>query len=282
MGDWHNLKSSDGYRVPLALYEPKGTVKAVFLMLPALGVKAKFYGHVAKGLADHGVATVLFEQRGHGESDCKPSKNIKVGYQHYLDIDLPLAMDWTKKRFQGVPFFVGGHSLGAHMSNYIAAARGHEIAGLVHLACVFPYYGFYPRKEAVLLNILCAAIPPLTYMLGYYPGKMFGFGGKEHRQVMLDWREWALTGNYDFGDIKDVEDRMAAYRGKLLSISFEDDHLASEKALRKPNAVMSSSEVKHVHLTRKEQGDYIGHFDWAKKPVGAVNAINEWIDTCLT
>ncbi len=281
MGHWHNLKSSDGFTVPLAVYDPEGQVKAAFLMLPALGVKAKFYRHVAKGLAEAGIATVLFEQRGHGESDCKPSKGLKVGYKHYLDIDMPLAIDWTKKRFGGVPFFVGGHSLGAHMSNYIAAERGDEITGLIHMACVFPYHGFYPAKEKLLLKVLCAAIPPLTRVLGYYPGKLFGFGGKEHRQVMLDWREWAQTGCYDFGRLKDIETCMAAYSGNLLSISFEGDHLASEKALRKPNAVMSSADVQHAHLTKKEQGEHIGHFDWARKPVGAVKTINDWIETCL-
>ena len=282
MGNWHKLTANDGTTVHVALYEPRTPVKALFLMLPALGVKAGFYKRVAEGLAAAGIATALFEQRGHGESTCLPAKGVTVGYNQYLDDDLPLVIDWMRRRFDGKPFFLGGHSLGAHFSNYIAAEQGADIQGIIHMACVFPYYGLYPRKQALLLRFLCALIPTVTWLLGYYPGQMFGFGGKEHRQVMLDWRDWATTGCYDFGTRRGVEQKMAAYRGKLLSISFENDELASAPALHKPHSVMSGADVSCVHLTQKEQGKHIGHFDWARRPAGVVKTLDDWIDTCLT
>lgn len=282
MGDWVKLRGDDGVVVPLAVYKPEDTAKAVFLLLPALGVKAKFYKRVAKSLAAQGIATVLFEQRGHGESPYRPARGEMVGYRDYLGVDIPLAISWVKESFPDVPLFTGGHSLGAHMGNYMAAERPDDIAGLIHMACVFPYKGFFSRKEALQLGILCSLIPPLTRLLGYYPGEWFGFGSKEYRHVMLDWREWALTGNYDFSDIRGVESRMATYNGPLLSISFEKDVLASEGALNKPHAVMQGATVSKVHLTEKEQGKHIGHFDWARKPDGVVATITEWIETCLT
>lgn len=282
MGRKYELTAADGATVPVFLYKPDHQVKAVFLMLPALGVKARFYRHLAKELAEQGIATVLFEQRGHGESECRPQKGSSVGYDQYLKLDLPLAIDWAKQQLPGVPFFLGGHSLGAHLSNFIAADRGAEITGLIHMACVFPYHGFYPRKQAILLKVLCAAIPFLTRVLGYYPGALFGFGGKEHGQLMMDWREWAQTGCYDYGQVRGIEGHMANYEGTLLSISFEGDHLASEQALHKPNAVMSRAAVTRVHLTKEHQGEHIGHFEWARRPVGVVKTINDWIDKCLT
>lgn len=282
MGQWHKLTATDGTAVHLALYEPEVPAKAVLFLLPALGVKAGFYKRVAEGLSAVGVTTVLFEQRGHGESTCLPKKDVKVGYSQYLDLDLPLAIKWINGRFSDTPLFIGGHSLGAHFSNFLAAEQAVDIQGIIHMACVFPYYGFYSRREAFLLRFLCMLIPSVTKVLGHYPGRLFGFGGKEHRQVMLDWRDWALTGSYDFGARYGVEQKMATYRGKLLSISFENDELASALALHKPHAVMSGADVSRVHLTQKEQGKHIGHFDWARRPDGVVKTIEDWIDTCLT
>lgn len=281
MGQLHKLTAQDGTIVPLFRFKAKAPAKAVFLMLPALGVKAKFYKHVAAGLAAAGITTLLFEQRGHGESPYRPHRSAEVGYTEYLTVDLPAALDWAQEQYPGAPLFLGGHSLGAHLSNFMAAYRPNDITGLIHIACVFPFHGFYSKNSARMLRLLCILLPTLTRIFGYYQGSWFGFGAKEYRQVMLDWRDWALTGCYDYGQIRGIETRMAAYEGPLLSLSFDGDRFASEKALMKPRQVMAGARVTRKHLTKKEQGQHLGHFDWARRPTGTVKTITDWIDTCL-
>ncbi|MBL4837854.1 MAG: alpha/beta fold hydrolase [Kordiimonadaceae bacterium] len=282
MGTWQKLAAADGTIVPIAPYKAADTTKAVFMMMPALGVQARLYKGMAERLASQGITTILFEQRGHGESPYRPGKGYQAGFRDYLETDIPLVLDWVKQHYPDKPFFIGGHSLGAHFSAMVAAERPDEVAGIVQLACVFPYYRFFETRRAYGLRFLCALLPLLSKFMSYYPGHKFGFGANEYWPLMMDWRDWATCNNYDFGGATGTEARMASYTGPLLSISLEDDRFSSVSALKKPHQTMAGADVTLVHLTEKEQGQYIGHFEWVRRPDGVVKTMIDWIDTCLT
>ncbi|WP_020399323.1 alpha/beta hydrolase family protein [Kordiimonas gwangyangensis] len=275
--EWHMLEAEDSTTVPVQIYTAIGKAKATALMLPALGIAAKFYRRLAEGLAGAGIDTVLMEQRGHGESPYRAKRGQGFGYTEFLDTDVRTALDFARGLSNGRPLYMGGHSLGGHMSAITAGRDGADIAGVIQLACGFPYTRLYSRKAAGKIKTLCALIPPVTFFCGFFPGDRVGFGGREYSRLMRDWRDWALHGTYDYGNVTGVEDDIAAYKGRVLSIAFEDDFFASDLAVEYSHSRLKNAEVTAIKLGAAEQGEYLGHFNWARKPDGAVAAIVNWI-----
>lgn len=277
MANWHKIEAADGTIVPIQCNMARSKAKAHLLFLPALGVKARFYRHLAAALADEGISIYLFEQRGHGESPYRAGRGQKFGYREYLNVDLPAAIDFVLEQSGDLPFFIGGHSLGGHMASIIAGRMGEQVNGLLHLACGFPYAGFYPGKVGAGVRIIAQLVPVITALLGYFPGEKLGFGGREYRQLMMDWRCWALKGGYDFPSVSGVEDVIASYTGPALSIGFEKDTYISDDALAYSRSCLSGAQLEEIMLGREEQGTYLGHFEWAKAPAGVVSKIVSWM-----
>lgn len=277
MADWYKIEAEDGTLVPLQFFPSVQKAKATLILLPALGVKARFYRHLAAALSAAGIATFLFEQRGHGESPYRPGRGQEFGYKEYLDVDLPAAIAFARSTAGDQPIYLAGHSLGGHMASIIAGRMGSELGGLIHLACGFPYAGFYPGKVGFGVRVLAWLVPGLTALLGYYPGEKMGFGGREYRQLMMDWRQWALKGGYDFPGVSGLESAIASYEGPALSIAMEKDSYISSSALAYSRKCLSGASLETTLLGEKEQGTHLGHFDWAKSPEGVVNEIVAWI-----
>ena len=275
--DWQHIKTTDGTVVPLQTYPATGEKRATFLMLPALGIAARFYRRLAKGLADNGIETILFEQRGHGESPYRAKRGDVFGYDAFLNNDIPAALDWVQARAGNKPVYLGGHSLGGHFSSILAGRRPGEFAGVVHLACGFPHHRLYEGASIKKIKTLCAILPVVTKLWGYFPGNRFGFGGREYRQVMLDWRDWALKGSYDYGAHSGIEAEIASYTGRVLSLSFEGDFFASDAAIIYSHSRLANAQVTAKKLGPLEQGKHLGHFDWARNPVGVVAELAAWM-----
>ncbi|SDE36541.1 alpha/beta fold hydrolase [Kordiimonas lacus] len=276
MGDWTNIDNGRGVSVPVWSFEPGGEPKAALLLLPALGVQARFYRRLAEGLAGAGVGVCLFEQRGHGESPYRAGRGQSFGLDAFLNDDIPAAINHVQSLFPDAPFFLGGHSLGGHLSSITAGQRD-DIAGVVHLACGFPYQGLFPAKRARQIKWLCRMLPALTALVGHFPGDRLGFGGREYRQLMLDWRDWAMGGSYDGPATPDAMDAIAGYEGRVLSLAFERDGLAPDTAVAFSRSCFKSADLTGRKLTETEQGEYLGHFDWARRPDGVVREIVSWM-----
>ncbi|TNE61244.1 MAG: alpha/beta fold hydrolase [Alphaproteobacteria bacterium] len=275
--DWQMVEAAGGVQVPVKFFGTEGRAKALFLMLPALGVQAKFYSKLASGLAENGIATVLMEQRGHGASPYRARRGTRFGFADFLDTDIPAAMRWARDRVPAVPLYLGGHSLGGHLSSITAGRNPGDVAGVVHLACGFPYHRLYPGTAGKKIRTLCNILPIVTFACGYFPGERFGFGGREYARLMRDWRDWAVHGNYDYGHVHGVEAEIAAYQGPVMSLSFEQDDYASDQAVEYAFTRFQPANVTHAKLGKAEQGEHLGHFGWAKAPAGVVAKLAPWL-----
>jgi alpha-beta hydrolase superfamily lysophospholipase len=68
------------------------------------------YRHVAAALAQSGISSFIYDQRGHGRS---PGIRAHVGDFRAFAHDLQSVAAATRARFPGLPLFVWGHSMGS-------------------------------------------------------------------------------------------------------------------------------------------------------------------------
>ncbi len=89
--------------------------------------------HGSRALERAGHATIVYDARGHGESDPAPGDG-GYGYPELVD-DLESVVE---SQVGGEPFVLGGHSMGAHTAIAYALRHPGRLAGLVAIG---PSYG---------------------------------------------------------------------------------------------------------------------------------------------
>lgn len=279
--NWQYVTADDGTVIPLWVHRTVMPSDTVMLLLPALGIPAKFYRTLAQHLANAGITAYCLEQRGNGESQYKPGDGSKFTLKDYVSIDIPAAIAHIKADFENknkpLSIVLAGHSLGGHMAGLYAAMHPKPITRVIRLACGFPYYGDFKGRSAFFVRLLVWLLPLMTRALGYFPGNRMGFGGREYTGLMMDWRIWAKTGRYTLPDFPDVDQRLKQYDGSVLSIAFDHDTLSSDAASNRGLGYFTSANVKRLQLGEAEQGKYLGHINWARSPEGVVKAIEEWL-----
>lgn len=277
LSSWHTIVTETGVSVPLLRTDTNVDSGALLILLPALGIRASFYRKLASGLAENGVSSVVVEQRGNGESSYRPGRQHAFTLCDYLREDIDAVTVWCQQQFPDRPIYIGGHSLGGHMASIAAGENPKAYDGIVHLACGFPYHKDFRQPASGFVKLLIAIIPGLTAVIGYYPGQWFKFGGREFRGLMMDWRNWARFGRYAVNGIEDADDKVAAYAGRALSIAFEKDSLATNDAIERSRRALSGARLTRLKLGKEEQGEFLGHVDWGKRPVGVVQALSRWL-----
>jgi predicted alpha/beta hydrolase len=271
------IKTPGGYNVPVQRFESDS--KQVLIILPALGVKARFYQTLAQELQQQGQSTLLFEQRGHGQSELRASRDNNWSYSDYLKVDLHSVISWINQRGEDGPITLAGHSMGGHMSLCYAAMNPKQIQQVILLGCGSPwkkaYHGF-TRLQLSLLNVLTAMIPVL---LGYYPGHRLGFGGREARDFIRDWRNLLNHNQYSsVAMTENIEQLINEYEGNILSLSFDNDHFAPDKSIQQVLKKLNSATVESMRFVSSELGYRADHFSWAKQPKQVAEEMIRWMN----
>jgi len=274
------VPASGGYVIPLKFVLANRPHSGIcVLILPALGVAARFYLRFANALACRGVSAFLFEQRGHGDSSIKPSRKQDYGFAEWLLEDIPACVDWikTKIRFQRISII--GHSLGGHVAVCFAAIRPAEVGSLILIACGTPWVGAHDiALNRIGIRLVCWSIPLLSRLLGYFPGKWVRFGGFEARTLMGQWRSLAITNEYLIEGVEeDLALKIEEFSGNILSIRFDEDKLAPRRSVSVLLDKLRLASVSHKLFTSRSLGYRSDHFTWAKKPDQPASLIAEWL-----
>lgn len=84
-------------------------------------------------MAEHGVACVIHDHRGHGESVFSPAELGYFGENggDALVRDLYQVTGWAKRRFGRLPFFLLGHSMGSLAARAYVRHYGRALDGLI-------------------------------------------------------------------------------------------------------------------------------------------------------
>ena len=270
------IVSIDGFRNNISIYQPFYIRNApVIIIMPALGVKAKFYDSFAKKLKDKGYIVVTTDLRGTGKSAINPRKR-NFGYHEIISFDWSVIIEKINKHFPNNKIYLLGHSLGGQLNTLYASQHQQLISGLLLVASCSVYYkGWnFPLNLGVLFGTQAAGL--LVKMLGYFPGKKVGFAGTEAKNVILDWAYNARTGKYKLLNSKIAfEDDFSKIKLPVLAISFEADKLAPKKAVNILCSKMENATINNVHYSKTD----LDHFNWVSKNDFVVETINNWFNS---
>lgn len=263
--DWQHIPTPSGYPVPVQWFVGDAGGPVV-LVMAALGVPARLYTNLARALAGHGLNVALLEQRGHGESSLRASRACDWGFAEVLDNDLPAVFEWIEFQASAAPLYLLGHSLGGHYSAILSGRFPGRIAGVMLVATGTPWWQAFDGKFRFQIRLLVNVLPLITAAMGYYPGKQVGFGDREARTLMEDWRELAISNTYTARGLEEKLDaNIARFRGPVLSVRLADDPFAPERAMRAVTDKFKGGDVTERVITAGELGDRADHFRWAKQ-----------------
>jgi alpha-beta hydrolase superfamily lysophospholipase len=117
--DGEVLVAADGAALPLHRWAPPAQTRAVVLALHGMNDYGRAFASLGRFLAQRGVATYAFDQRGFGSA---PGRNWWPGTET-LVADLATASELVRRRYPGRPVHCLGESMGGAVL-LVAQARG--------------------------------------------------------------------------------------------------------------------------------------------------------------
>lgn len=267
------ITSADGHQFELLAHLPVQAT-ASLLWLPALGVAARHYQTFAEALAVHGIAVFLHEWRGNGSSTLRPDRHHDWGYRELLQYDLPAAEAAVHQATLGLPFRLGGHSLGGQLGCCYAGLCAGELDALWLVASGTPWWRSFPAPRRYLLPLAYRFLPWLAQRMGALPGRRVGFGGTEARGLIHDWAQVGLSNHYAAKNLADdLEAGMRNISAPTSAIVFNRDWLAPASSMRQLLLKMPASEHTLRLMSSRELGTAANHFHWMKTPQSVVAAL---------
>lgn len=278
------IRSCDGGSSELRWWAAGSSEQPVFLVLPAMGVRADYYAPLARALHEGGFGVALAELRGHGSSSLRASRSCDFGYRELVEIDFEAYVAAARDRFPGAPIIPVGHSLGGQLACLHSATHPEAFAGIVLITACSLYYRSWGISRGLGFLFFGQASRWLAVAFGHYPGHRLGFAGREAMTLMRDWAHQGRTGCYEVsGSEHDYETLLAEVKLPILAVSFSDDlFFCPPRAVDHLLAKMGAARSEHLRIAPHEAGaEAIGHFSWVRQPHVVVPRIHEWLERQL-
>ncbi len=273
------IEYRDKTKNKVTIYTNNDNNGITLIFLPAMGVKVTFYKIFAKQLSEKGFNVILVDWRGQGKSSIRASRKTNFGYEDIIE-DLKELMQYANSWFPRSKKMIVGHSLGGQIGSLYSSRYDDSISGLILITSSSVYYKGWEKWNAVKIQIAGKLFYPISKIFGYFPGNVIGFGGKEAKNVMKDWCFNAVEGEYRLTNSKfNYENSLSKFTKHVLSISVENDDLASKKSVENLyNKFNSEAKVLHLHLNSDETGiSPLDHFSWARDPKYFIEIIAKWV-----
>ncbi|MFM1876867.1 MAG: hypothetical protein RL266_2604 [Bacteroidota bacterium] len=272
------IVNADGSELTVQLYAADKP-RAVCIVFPAMGVYAKYYQPLAVELAKNGLTTVTADLRGNDASSIRPRRGTDFSYTDLIHLDMHSVITEIRSRYEKVPLYLFGHSLGGQLSCLYASKHPQAVDGLILSATCSVYHKGWEGFGAYRILAGTQFANAVAATVGYFPGKKVGFGGTEARSVIADWSRQSRTGKYVLkNDDFNYENALRNLQKPVLAISYEGDSLSPKGAVEHLLGKMESAPKQHLHLLKTdERNDELNHFNWAKKPNSVVRIVSDWV-----
>ncbi|MBS2020776.1 MAG: alpha/beta fold hydrolase [Deltaproteobacteria bacterium] len=261
-----DLRCDDGTTLSARFTTASSTPRGAVLIVPAMGVPQVFYAPLVTWLSSEGFHALTFDYRGMGASLRGSLRDVDADIFTWARQDTSAALRELTARAAGLPITWLGHSLGGQIIPFVSGREG--VRQLITVAAGSGYWrqNAPPLKRRVWL-FWFGAVPLLTPLFGYFPGRRLGMVGDLPRGVVMQWRRWCMNREYSVG-VEGAEVR-ALYAGvttPMTSLSFTDDELMSEENIRSLHGFYAGANVKLERIAPREVGlKRIGHFGFFRR-----------------
>lgn len=256
----HTYVARDGYPLTGRLFRPAGAPRAAALLVPAMGVPQTYYAPFAAWLASRGVIAATFDYRGMGLSRAGRLRTLDADILTWARADVPAVLAALTAAADGAPLVWIGHSLGGQIIPFVPGAAG----AVSHILNVAAGSGYWRENAATLRRFVWflwfVAVPLLTPLFGYFPGRRLGMVGDLPRGVIRQWRRWCLHPEYAAG-VERAHAHYASVRTPIVSLSFSDDEFMSARNIEALHALYTGAPRTMTRLAPGDIGaERIGHF----------------------
>ncbi|MFT4229426.1 MAG: hypothetical protein QM602_03970 [Microbacterium sp.] len=248
----------------------------VIVLLPAMGVPARYYDTLAGELLNAGAALARVDFLAR-RVQADPSRPLD-GFAALVEECLPAVFTALREYLPRANAAIVGHSLGGQLG-LIAAGRFCPEVPVVLAASGSAWHRAFPGIRRWTYLFGSQAIGGAARALGHWPGDRLGFGGRQPGAVVRDWSRVVRTGRYAAGSgTFDYEAAIADYRGELLAVDVAGDVLAPRTATdallaKAPRARITRMSYTPSRVTAKPGS----HFTWVRDRDGLSAAIIEWV-----
>lgn len=267
-----DITAADG-QVLRATVHAKPGASTWLVVNSAMGVRRRFYRHLAGHLAAQGIGVVTYDYRGMGDSVLDEKRLPSVRLEDWGRRDFPAVLGWLREHHGPARVVVLGHSVGGQFLGIAPEVR--EVDAIVGVATQSGYWRHWDGLERARVAALWfAGIPLFTAISDRFPSSRLGLGQDIPSGVARQWAEWGRDPDYirsaTVGPQPQFYDDV---RCRLRTYLVEGDPLASERALRAWHDWFPNAERELVTLAaRNASGRTFGHFGFFDPGVGA----GEW------
>ena len=215
-----------------------------------MGVRQDFYGPLAAYLAGNGINVLTFDYSGMGFSRQGSLRGFEADVSSWAEeLDGVLGEADT-----GLPLFFLGHSLGGQLLGVLP--RNERVAAAITVTAGSGWYRLNDRMPAQVRIFWFVAIPLLTPLFGYFPGKRLRMVGDLPKGVAWQWRKWCLHPEYLLAEGERYRSAYERLRIPIRSYSFEDDPIITKAGVDSLNGFYRNAVIDRQHVDAPP----IGHF----------------------
>jgi predicted alpha/beta hydrolase len=256
----HTISAGDGATFVLRTFNPEAAPAAVVIIPSAMGVAQGYYQRFAEWLSQQGFAVISFDYRGIGLSAPPSLRGYKATIFDWVR-DCEAVIDFAHQHHPNLALHWLGHSLGGQLLGLIR--NRDRIHRVMTVATGNGYWreNSWPTKRVVWW-MWFVAVPLATRITGYFPGKRLRKVGNLPLGVIRQWRRWCLNPEYVVGvEGGEVREQYSSVRLPMMSVSFTDDEMMSERSIRSLHCLYSNAPVEFRRIAPRDVGvSRIGHF----------------------
>lgn len=282
------LPCRDGYLLHGHAWHHEGRFAGTVIINPATGVLARYYHRYAYYLAGHGFLVLTYDYRGIGLSRSNRMRVAGFRWRDWGELDFDAAIAWAQAQSPEGPLMVVGHSIGGFLPGFAPAAG--RITRMLTVGAQYAYWRDYARDKRLRMVLKWhVAMPALTAVFGYFPGRRLGWLEDLPAGVANEWsfRGAEMETSYPACDRPLIMKRFAAVRAPILAIGTTDDEYGTPQAIARGLGYYQGSERTQVLLSPRDLGvTAIGHFDlfharhgegfWPMTHEWLLNGVNPW------
>jgi predicted alpha/beta hydrolase len=258
---------------------PAGQRIGTVIVNCATGVLSRYYHRYAAFLAVHGFDALTYDYRGIGPSRPANLKSVNWTWRHWGELDFEAAMVHALSRASGAQVHVVGHSIGGFLPGYAGSAP--QLASMLTVGAQYAYWRDYRagRKFGQFMK-WHVAMPAITSLWGYFPGRRLGWLEDLPRGVVDSWSFGSrrIEDRLPPSDRRRILDRFAAVTAPILAVGVSDDVFATHAAMTRSLDYYSGAKATKVMLHPTDlDRESVGHFDL----LHARHESGFWLDTLL-